>query len=158
MKKEVIEKSSATKFKKLEEEVKKVMSVFDAKVEIKEKDNSILVNISSSESGHLIGHFGQTLTELQHLIRLMANKIMGERVSLTVDVENYKANKNRELEELALSCAENVSNSGYPQTLKPMNAYDRRIIHVALKEFPGVEVNSIGDEPNRCIEIKPTDT
>jgi spoIIIJ-associated protein len=144
------------KNKNLQKTVLKIMQLIDpkAKVEVLEGD-TIMVNITSEESGRLIGKFGQTLQDLQHIVRLIANQEAGERVSLTVDVDSYKANKNRELEELALSVADNVQKSGYPQTLKPMNAYDRRVIHSALTDFEGVESISQGEEPNRYIEIKP---
>ncbi len=152
-----IKKTSKPKLpeKNLEKTIKKIMSFLDAEAEVKKEGGTYAVNISSSDSGRLIGRFGQTLTELQHLIRMVANQMVGERVSLVVDVENYKANKNRELEELALSVADNVQKSGYPQTLRSMNAYERRVIHAALTDFPGVETLSVGEEPNRCIEIKP---
>ena len=140
--------------KGLKTSIEKIIKFLDATAEIKTIDNGYAVNITSTNSGLLIGRFGQTLLELQYLLRMVANKAVGERVTLTVDVENYKANKTRELEELAVSVAENVSKSGYPQTLRPMNSYERKIIHQALNDFPGVETNSVGDEPARCIEVK----
>jgi len=113
------------------------------------------VNIDSKNSGLLIGHFGETLNALQGVLRLVAGKLAGQPVSLVVDVAGYKANKAKELEELALQMAENVKNSGYAQTLRPMNSYERRVVHVVLKDFPGIEAVSTGEEPYRCIEIKP---
>ncbi len=142
--------------KKLEKLIKDILKSFDpkAKVEITVGE-TIGVNIESEMSGQLIGRFGQTLEALQHLIRLAANKLAGEPIKLALDVQGYKASKNRELEELALSVAENVSKSGYPQSLRPMNSYERRVIHTALTDFSGIEVSSVGEEPNRYIEIKP---
>jgi len=113
------------------------------------------VKIDAANSGLLIGRFGETLNSFQHLVRLMAVKLAGERVSLSVDIGDYKGKKNREIEELAMAVAENVKNSGYAQTLRPMNSYERRIVHVVLKDAPGVEVASVGEEPYRCVEIKP---
>lgn len=119
------------------------------------RGDSWMVNIESKESGRLIGKYGETLNEIQYLVRLMAAKLAGERFAVAVDVGGYKAAKNRELEELAMHVGENVKNSGYPQTLRPMNAYERRIVHVVLKDFPGIESISTGEEPYRCVEVKP---
>lgn len=145
--------------KDLEKVVKDFMKYFDPEVKIEiiegKDDEAWQVNLDAANSGLLIGRFGETLNSFQHLIRLMAAKLAGERVNLAVDIGNYKGKKNQEIEELALQVAENVKNSGYGQTLRPMNSYERRIIHVVLKEFPGVEAVSVGEEPYRCVEIKP---
>lgn len=143
--------------KDFEKVIKEFMKSFDskAKIEIIEENDAWQVNIDAANSGLLIGHFGETLEAFQHLIRLMANKLAGDRISLAVDIGGYKSSKNRELEELALQVAENVKNSGYAQTLRPMNSYERRIVHVVLKDFPEIEAISTGEEPYRCIEIKP---
>ena len=119
------------------------------------RGETIKVNIVSEDSGLLIGRFGQTLDSVQYIIRLMINMAMGEQTSSTVDVAGYKAGKEKELVELALSVAENVKNSNYPQSLRPMNAYERRIVHSALTGFEGIETASVGEEPTRYIEIKP---
>jgi spoIIIJ-associated protein len=147
---------SKLKEKDIEKLVLDVLRYFDpkAKVDIKIGD-SIEVNIESDDSGSFIGRFGQNLEALQHVIRLMANQAAGEQVSLTVDVAGYKAKKNKELEELALSIADNVVKAGYPQSLRPMNSYERRVIHSALNNFDGIEAVSVGEEPLRYIEIKP---
>lgn len=138
---------------------KLVLSVFkyiddQAKIEIEEGE-TLNINIESANSGSLIGRFGQNLEAVQHIIRLMVNQAAGEQIPLMVDVANYKASKNKELEELALSVADNVVKSGYPQSLRPMNSYERRIIHNALNGFDGIEAVSVGEEPTRYIEIKP---
>ncbi len=140
----------------MQKTIQKIISLLDekAEVEVIEKD-TWQVNISSKDSGLLIGHFGETLNALQGILRLVAQKLAGQPVSLAVDVAGYKANKAKELEELALQVAENVKNSGYGQTLRPMNSYERRVVHVVLKDFPGIEAVSTGEEPYRCIEIKP---
>lgn len=144
------------KGKELEKLIKEILKSLDDKCKVEvAMGETIGVNIGSEMSGQLIGRFGQTLEALQHLIRLAANKLAGEQVRLALDVQGYKASKNRELEELALSVAENVSKSDYPQSLRPMNSYERRIVHTALTGFEGVEVSSVGEEPNRYIEIKP---
>lgn len=137
--------------------VKEFVKYIDEKagVEIIEKDDAVTVNITSENSSILIGKFGATLDAMQYVLRMMANKEEGERIKLSVDVAGYKAKKNQELEELALSVADNVAKAEYPQSLRPMNSYERRIIHTTLADFPGVEVLSVGEEPLRYIEIRP---
>ena len=112
------------------------------------------INIAAEKSGILIGRYGETLNALQSLFRVIGSQSK-EPIKLVVDVAGYKAAKAHDLEELALQVAENVKKSGYPQTLRPMNPYERRIIHVALADFKGIEAISVGEEPYRCIEIKP---
>lgn len=141
----------------LEKVVLSFMKYFDpkVKVEVLQEEKNWNVNIDAENSGLLIGRFGDTLDSFQYLIRLMATKLAGERVSLNVDIGNYKGKKNKEIEELALQVAENVKNSGYGQTLRPMNSYERRLVHVVLKDFPGIEAVSVGEEPYRAVEVKP---
>lgn len=142
--------------KEIEELVLSVLKFIDetTKVEVK-IDETISIDISSDNSGMFIGKFGQTLESVQYVVRMMVNKAMGEQVSTSVDVAGYKANKEKELQELALATAENVRNSKYPQDLRPMNAYERRIVHTALTDFEGIEAVSEGEDPLRYIVIKP---
>lgn len=139
----------------LKKTVEKCLQPFDEKAKIElETNGTTRINIISDQPGLFIGHFGQTLEVWQNLVRLMANKIYLERRALVVDAQNYKADKANELQELALQVAQNVKKSGYPQTLRPMNAYERRIVHTALNDFEGITTTSVGEEPARCIEIK----
>ena len=144
--------------KELEKLLEKIILPLDsdAKIDIsKDKiSQTFQINIDSQKSGILIGRYGETLAALQFIIRLVLSNQAGEQVKAVVDVAGYKAAKAHELEELALQVAENVKKSCYPQTLRPMNPYERRIIHVALADFKGVEAVSVGEEPNRCIEVK----
>lgn len=146
--------------KKFEKVLKEFLKYFDEDVKLEiiegEKEgDSWEVKIDAENSGLLIGKFGDTLNAFQHIIRLMAAKLAGGRFLVAVDIGNYKSSKNKEIEELSLLVAENVKNSGYGQTLRPMNAYERRIVHVVLKDFPDIEAISTGEEPYRCVEIKP---
>lgn len=143
--------------KDLQKVVTDFMKYFDpkVKVEVEEDEGAWNVKIDAEGSGLLIGRFGETLNSFQHLIRLMGAKLAGGRVSLNVDIGNYKGKKNQEIEEIALQVAENVKNSGYGQTLRPMNSYERRLVHMVLKDFEGIEAVSVGEEPYRAVEIKP---
>jgi spoIIIJ-associated protein len=127
-----------------------------AKVEVAE-DNGWRVKISSENSGHLIGKMGETLAEIQYLMRLMVAQKAGEYIPVTVDVDGYKEKHETELAELALAMAENVKSSGYPQEMRPMSSYDRRLVHVALKDMPGIKADSVGEGELRRIKIEKTE-
>ncbi len=113
------------------------------------------VKVSSPNSGHLIGKMGETLEAIQYILRLMVSQKAGEFLPVTVDVDDYKSKKLSELSELALAMAQNVKTSGYAQEMKPMSAYDRRLVHVALENFEGVKADSIGEGELRRIKIEP---
>lgn len=124
-----------------------------AKVEVVE-DNGWQIKISSENPGHLIGKMGETLAEIQYLMRLMVAEKAGEYIPVTVDVDGYKEKHETELAELALAMAENVKTSGYAQEMRPMSAYDRRLVHVALEKFGGIKAESIDEGELRRIKIE----
>jgi spoIIIJ-associated protein len=147
MKKEDLEKIAQDFFK-----------YFDAEAQIEVSDHDgWWVKVTSPGSGHLIGKMGETLNEIQYLIRLIVAQSAGEFIPVTVDVDGYKEKKQNELVELALAMAENVKTSGYPQEMRPMSAYSRRLVHVALKDIEGIKSDSIGEGELRRIEIKPAE-
>ena len=113
------------------------------------------VKVTSPNSGHLIGKMGETLESIQYLIRLMASQASGEFMPVTVDVDDYKSKKVAEIGELALAMAQNVKTSGYGQEMRPMSAYDRRLVHTALQDFPGIKSDSVGEGELRRIRIEP---
>jgi len=141
------------------EDLKKMVESFilvlspGSKVEVDEKDGW-KVKISSPDSGNLIGKNGETLKTIQYLLKLMLTKKSGENMPLFVDVAGYREKKQWELEELALSIAENVKKSGYPQELRPMNAFERRVVHAVLNDFEGVKTGSIGEGELRRVKVE----
>lgn len=153
-KEEIDPKSVDTK--KIQKQMTDFLKFFDSEVEVTvEVNDSLYINAETKDAGLLIGQMGQTLQTLQYVVRLMVAKTCGGYVPLTFDVGRYKGKKEDELKELAITMAENVKNSGYPQQLRPMNSYERRLVHMVLKEFDGIEAVAVGEEPLRYIEIKP---
>jgi len=126
----------------------------EAKIQISD-ENGWRIKVESLNSGHLIGKMGETLKAIQYLLRMMVAKSAGEFVPLTVDIGGYKEKHEKELEELILAMAENVKNSGYAQELRPMSAYDRRIVHALLNGFKGVKTESVGEGELRRVKIEP---
>ena len=127
----------------------------EAEIDIEIEDNGCRINIDSSLSAMLIGYHGETLEALQHVLRLILIRELEEFVPITIDVSGYRANQFEELKKQAEVLAMSVIAGGQSQKMQPMNSYERRIVHVALTDVDGIEVVSVGEEPYRCIEIKP---
>jgi spoIIIJ-associated protein len=128
----------------------------DARVEVHEDDTEITVTCVGSELGMLIGRHGQTIDAIQYL----ANAIVfrshpDDRKDVVIDAAGYRARRRASLEALAVRSAQRASRNGESVELDPMTAVERKIVHVRLKEFPGVETSSEGTEPNRYVVITP---
>jgi spoIIIJ-associated protein len=103
--------------------------------------------------GILIGRKGDRLSALQHLVNLMLSKRMGAWTRVLVDVEEYRGRRERQLREIAERAAERVTETGKMLQLEPMTPLERRWIHIALRDRPGVATQSIGEEPNRRVVV-----
>jgi spoIIIJ-associated protein len=113
----------------------------------------IALDISGEDLGILIGRRGQTLSSLQYLVYLMVSHQMKARVHLSIDVEGYRERRREALRNLALRMAERVTATGHSVTLEPMSASERRIIHLALQDYPGVTTESVGEGESRKVTI-----
>lgn len=103
--------------------------------------------------GVLIGKHGQTLDALQYLVNLAANRDSIERVRIIVDVEDYRKRRADTLTQLACRLADKVKRQGEKVVLEPMNAHERKIIHMALQNDHRITTYSEGDEPYRKVVI-----
>lgn len=115
----------------------------------------LLLDLQGSELGALIGRRGDTLNNLQYLIRLMVNQRVHQWKNIVVDVEGYRQRRIDHLSQLALRSAGQVAQSGRPLSLEPMPANERRIIHLTLRDNPDVYTESIGDGTKRKVQILP---
>lgn len=120
-----------------------------------EQDGSILIAAELQEPQILIGEAGETLLELQHLLRLMARKKVEEPAQLYLDINEYRKSKESYLKTLANTVADEVILLKKEKELPPMPPRDRRIIHVVIQERGDVVSESIGEEPERKVVIKP---
>ena len=111
------------------------------------------VEMQGKNAGFLIGYRGETLYALQTLLTSVANKEVESRVLLRLDIENYKAKREKTLEDLARRTAETVMRTGKTITLEPMQAYERKIIHSALQDNKKINTDSTGVEPRRRVVI-----
>ena len=113
------------------------------------------VEISGPELALLIGRHGSTLEALQEITRAAVQRQVESRAVVNIDIEGYRARRRAILERRARSVAAKVKRSGKPQTLEPMPAFDRKVVHDALTNFRGVRTSSEGEEPNRSVVISP---
>jgi spoIIIJ-associated protein len=114
----------------------------------------VTLNILGDDLGVLIGRRGETLGALQYLIRLMVNKQLERRANVVIDVEGYRQRRERSLRDLAKRMADRVARDGRTVVLEPMPAYERRIIHLALRDHPIVTTYSVGDGDRRKVTIR----
>jgi len=142
---------------KAEEFLKKLLSLMgvEASFDLSEHEDSLFISLNTAEPGLLIGRRGETLDALQYLLNIASNKGLAERQRIVLDVEGYRAEKKKSLEELAKKTAEQVISQGLSIALEPMNPFERRIVHMALLDYPGVETTSEGEEPYRKVTIFP---
>jgi len=133
-----------------------ISSIVDgATVSMQTKPDRIRLKVKGGNSALLIGKHGRTLDALQYIVHRIVHKNQKTRVRVTIDVEGYRDRRKDSLTQLALRLGEKVKRSGRPATISPMNAYDRRIIHVALKDHAGVRTQSTGTGSLRKLVIYP---
>ena len=116
-------------------------------------ENSVLLNISGDDLGLLIGRRGETLRDLQFMTNLIVSRDLQHWPSLVVDVEHYKARRERTLVETARQMASRVRRNREAITLDPMPPYERRIIHLTLRDDPDVYTESTGQGERRRVMI-----
>lgn len=117
-------------------------------------EDTVCLNIEGDDLSVLIGRRSETLNALQYIASLIIGKQVDGWVPLVIDVQGYRARRERQLRQLARRMAEQAVQSGKRQMLEPMTAGERRIIHLELRSHPEVETESIGEEPNRKITIQ----
>lgn len=123
--------------------------------EVRRRDDNITIKLFSDHNAVLIGKNGTTIEALQTIIRQIIHNETKNFVPIILDVENYKDKKIKNLEYLAKKVAREVAKTKVATKLDSMNSYERRIVHSLLSEDKYVYTESIGEEPNRCVIIKP---
>jgi|SRR5690349_13239756 len=117
--------------------------------------HNIHVDIRGNDLSVLIGRRSETLSAFQYIASLIVGKEEQQFVQLTVDVEGYRDRREKQLIQMAMRMADQVTKNGRRQTLEPMPSAERRIIHIALREHPAVKTESTGEEPYRKVMILP---
>ncbi len=114
-----------------------------------------VVDINGDDLGVLIGPRGETLDSLQYISRLMVGHSTRQRANFVIDIEGYRERREQALSRLAERMANKAVKRGSPVTLEPMPAYERRIIHMALRESKDVKTESTGEGNRRRVRIYP---
>ncbi len=133
--------------------IKAQVSVSMKPPEDEEDEPTVLVNIEGDDLSILIGRRTETLNALQYITSLIVGKRLNRWVPLMIDVQGYRARRDRQLRVLARRMADQAIHTGRRQVLEPMPANERRVIHLELRDHPQVATESIGEDPNRKVTI-----
>jgi spoIIIJ-associated protein len=140
--------------RELLEQIARAIGV-QARLSIDEDDESVTANFSGRDLGLLIGKHGQTIDAIQYLANAIVFRGQTEdRKAIVVDAAGYRERRKASLDALALRSAERAVSSGERVELEPMTAVERKVVHLRLKDYPGVETSSEGTEPNRYVVIE----
>jgi len=128
---------------------------FNVNIEVKNKEEVPKYIIFSDNDALLIGKNGKNLKALSMVVSQHLNTELGRTYKFTIDINEYKEKREKSLERLAKRVAREVRSTKVEAKLDSMNSYERRIIHNALTNYKGIYTESEGEEPNRCVVIKP---
>lgn len=129
---------------------------FDVEIEFLSQQELIIpINLRTDEPKILIGERGQTLGEIQRLLKAILRRRINQDFYIDLDINGYKKRKVEYLKELAKSIADEVSLMKEEKVLPSMPDYERRIIHLELSEREGIATDSVGRDPDRKVIIRP---
>jgi spoIIIJ-associated protein len=149
------ESELATEVRALLERIVEEIGV-TGRVDMREDDHTVTATVAGPELGMLIGRHGQTIDAIQYLVNAIVYRSHADdRKEVVVDAAGYRARRRASLEALAVRSAQRALADAEPVELDPMTAVERKVVHLRLKEFTGVETSSEGSEPNRFVVIKP---
>ncbi len=136
-----------------------ILSYFDiGEVTIDEyegDEGELILDITGDDLGVLIGRYGRTLDSLQFLVSTINFRKLGFRYPVIIDVEGYKNRQREKIESIARSTARKAVSQDRDISMRPMNPYERRIVHITLKDNPRVETESEGEGMERHVVVKP---
>ena len=121
--------------------------------EADEDEPVMVISVEGNDLSILIGRRTETLNALQYIASLIICKRLDRWLPIVIDVQGYRARRERQLRQLARRMAEQAIHTGRRQVLEPMPASERSLIHLELRNMPEVATESIGDEPNRKVTI-----
>jgi spoIIIJ-associated protein len=128
----------------------------EGRAEVREDDEAITVTYSGADVALLIGRHGQMIDAVQYLLNAISHRTYGaERKEVVVDAAGYRERRRATLESLAVRMAREALDTNRRVELEPMTAVERKVVHLRLKEFEGVETTSEGTEPNRYVVVLP---
>jgi spoIIIJ-associated protein len=126
------------------------------RIDLHEHDDALVATCSGGNLGLLIGKHGQTIDAVQYLVNAAVFRAFPEeRQHVVVDAAGYRARREATLVSIARRSAESALELGRPVELDPMTAVERKVVHLALREYAGIETTSEGTEPNRFVVVLP---
>ncbi len=111
------------------------------------------VSLQSPEPALLIGYHGETLSALQLFVSIHLNQLLGEKITLSLNVNDYKERRQTSIESLADTAVAKVRATGQPHTLPPMTPAERRLVHLYLADSADVSTTSIGEGRDRSVIV-----
>jgi spoIIIJ-associated protein len=131
-------------------------ATFEVEIEfLPQEDFTLPVNLNVQDPQILIGEGGQTLNEIQRLLKAILKRKIKEPFYIDLDINGYKKKKNEYLKEMARSIADEVSLTKKERVLSSMPAHERRVVHLELSERTDIITESVGQEPERKVVVKP---
>jgi spoIIIJ-associated protein len=128
----------------------------EGRADVRENDDAITITYSGADVALLIGRHGQMIDAVQYLMNAISHRTYGvDRKEVVVDAAGYRERRRSTLESLAVRMAREVLDTGRRVELEPMTAVERKVVHLRLKEFEGVDTESEGTEPNRYVVVLP---
>lgn len=116
-------------------------------------EGELILDVTAPDLAVLIGRHGRTLESLQTMVSLIVSRQLGFRYPVVVDIEGYKSRRNEKVASMARSAAARAVKQHTSVKLPPMSAYERRLVHIALRDNEAVETHSEGVDPERRVVI-----
>ncbi len=154
-----MEEATLTKkdLKVIEEVIEKMFSVLeiDGTFTLEQNGEAVDVLVETQDTGIIIGYHGEMLESLQLVISLAVSKKIGRFVRTSIEVDEYKKNRTEQLHRLALDAKEKALEENQEQVLSSLKSWERRIVHMYLKEDDQVVSESAGEGKERVLVVKP---
>ena len=139
--------------------IRSILSHFDCEgAEINEyegDDDEIILDICGGDLAILIGKRGNTLQAMQTVVSAITHRVVGFGHPVSVDVESYRHRQRGKIESMAVNAARRACSQGRDVKLREMNAYERRLVHMALRDDTSVTTHSEGSDPHRHVVVSP---
>lgn len=138
--------------------IERILADLGVEAEIEEyegDDGEIILDIVGADLGILIGRHGKTLDALQTVVSTLARRELGWHYPILVDVEGYRSRRRGKLEQIAKAAAEKATRQERPVRLRPMSNFERKVVHVALRDDRRVTTASEGEDPDRAVVVTP---
>lgn len=125
----------------------------ESAIDVEQTPDGVRMNLTGEQAELLARHRGEPIKALQHVVDMAFGRSLPEDARVSVDALGYRKGKDLELRQMATLLAEKVKQTGVEQQLGPLNPYERRIVHLAVGEVPGVATESVGDAFSKTVLI-----